>query len=256
MCEDERLRLMWIGRGLWFNLGFYQHFQRRVRRRVRLVDVPRDRGRRLPPLRRAAAARARGAVRGVHRPPRHARLGRPVVPEGGAARTASTASSTSSRRVAEPLLRHARARGGGDPRARDRRQQRRRARLGRGRRSYASSLGVHREARRDDPAAPPRRPDPRRARPRLVLRAEPRAAPVGRPRGRPRRGAAHGARRPEQRRHPCAAGRSGAPRGAAAGRGRRRDARRQPHLRLGPERSRGHDRGAARARDRRPPAPA
>jgi benzoyl-CoA reductase/2-hydroxyglutaryl-CoA dehydratase subunit BcrC/BadD/HgdB len=27
-CEDERLRLMWIGRGLWFNLGFYQHFQR------------------------------------------------------------------------------------------------------------------------------------------------------------------------------------------------------------------------------------
>ena len=28
VCEDERLRLMWIGRGLWFNLGFYQHFQR------------------------------------------------------------------------------------------------------------------------------------------------------------------------------------------------------------------------------------
>jgi hypothetical protein len=26
--ESERLRLMWIGRGLWFNLGFYQHFQR------------------------------------------------------------------------------------------------------------------------------------------------------------------------------------------------------------------------------------
>lgn len=25
----ERLRLMWIGRGLWFNLGFYQHFQKR-----------------------------------------------------------------------------------------------------------------------------------------------------------------------------------------------------------------------------------
>jgi hypothetical protein len=25
----ERLRLMWIGRGLWFNLGFYQHFQQR-----------------------------------------------------------------------------------------------------------------------------------------------------------------------------------------------------------------------------------
>ena len=24
MCEDERVRLMWIGRGLWFNLGFYQ----------------------------------------------------------------------------------------------------------------------------------------------------------------------------------------------------------------------------------------
>jgi hypothetical protein len=24
VCEDERARLMWIGRGLWFNLGFYQ----------------------------------------------------------------------------------------------------------------------------------------------------------------------------------------------------------------------------------------
>jgi 2-hydroxyglutaryl-CoA dehydratase, D-component len=29
VCADERLRLMWIGRGLWFNLGFYQHFQER-----------------------------------------------------------------------------------------------------------------------------------------------------------------------------------------------------------------------------------
>jgi hypothetical protein len=28
ICADERLRLMWIGRGLWFNIGFYQHFQR------------------------------------------------------------------------------------------------------------------------------------------------------------------------------------------------------------------------------------
>jgi hypothetical protein len=28
VCADERLRLMWVGRGLWFNLGFYQHFQR------------------------------------------------------------------------------------------------------------------------------------------------------------------------------------------------------------------------------------
>jgi hypothetical protein len=29
LCPDERVRLMWIGRGLWFNLGFYQHFQER-----------------------------------------------------------------------------------------------------------------------------------------------------------------------------------------------------------------------------------
>ncbi len=29
VCPDERVRLMWIGRGLWFNLGFYQHFQER-----------------------------------------------------------------------------------------------------------------------------------------------------------------------------------------------------------------------------------
>ena len=28
-CPNERIRLMWIGRGLWFNLGFYQHFERR-----------------------------------------------------------------------------------------------------------------------------------------------------------------------------------------------------------------------------------
>lgn len=29
LCPDERVRLLWIGRGLWFNLGFYQHFQER-----------------------------------------------------------------------------------------------------------------------------------------------------------------------------------------------------------------------------------
>lgn len=26
-CPGERIRLMWCGRGLWFNMGFYQHFQ-------------------------------------------------------------------------------------------------------------------------------------------------------------------------------------------------------------------------------------
>jgi 2-hydroxyglutaryl-CoA dehydratase, D-component len=26
---DERVRLMWVGRGLWFNMGFYQHFEKR-----------------------------------------------------------------------------------------------------------------------------------------------------------------------------------------------------------------------------------
>ena len=26
-CADERARLMWIGRGLWYNMGFYQQFQ-------------------------------------------------------------------------------------------------------------------------------------------------------------------------------------------------------------------------------------
>lgn len=26
---DERVRLMWIGRGLWFNMAFYQHFEER-----------------------------------------------------------------------------------------------------------------------------------------------------------------------------------------------------------------------------------
>jgi benzoyl-CoA reductase/2-hydroxyglutaryl-CoA dehydratase subunit BcrC/BadD/HgdB len=28
VCPDERARLMWIGRGLWFDMGFYQRFQR------------------------------------------------------------------------------------------------------------------------------------------------------------------------------------------------------------------------------------
>jgi benzoyl-CoA reductase/2-hydroxyglutaryl-CoA dehydratase subunit BcrC/BadD/HgdB len=28
-CEHERARLMWLGTGLWFNLGFYQHFEQR-----------------------------------------------------------------------------------------------------------------------------------------------------------------------------------------------------------------------------------
>jgi hypothetical protein len=26
---EERVRLMWVGRGLWFNMGFYQHFEER-----------------------------------------------------------------------------------------------------------------------------------------------------------------------------------------------------------------------------------
>lgn len=29
VCPDERIRLMWIGRGLWFDLAFYQRFQER-----------------------------------------------------------------------------------------------------------------------------------------------------------------------------------------------------------------------------------
>ncbi|WP_199432898.1 2-hydroxyacyl-CoA dehydratase family protein [Qaidamihabitans albus] len=28
VCPDERARLMWVGRGLWFDMGFYQRFQR------------------------------------------------------------------------------------------------------------------------------------------------------------------------------------------------------------------------------------
>lgn len=28
-CPNERVRLMWLGTGLWFNLGFYQHFEQR-----------------------------------------------------------------------------------------------------------------------------------------------------------------------------------------------------------------------------------
>ena len=28
-AADERIRLMWVGRGLWFNMAFYQHFEER-----------------------------------------------------------------------------------------------------------------------------------------------------------------------------------------------------------------------------------
>ncbi|MCI7301965.1 MAG: 2-hydroxyacyl-CoA dehydratase family protein [Clostridiales Family XIII bacterium] len=28
-CPNEKIRLMWIGRGLWFNLGFYQYFEKK-----------------------------------------------------------------------------------------------------------------------------------------------------------------------------------------------------------------------------------
>ena len=28
-CQNERIRLMWLGTGLWFNLGFYQYFEQR-----------------------------------------------------------------------------------------------------------------------------------------------------------------------------------------------------------------------------------
>lgn len=27
VCPDERIRLMWVGTGLWFNMGFYEYFQ-------------------------------------------------------------------------------------------------------------------------------------------------------------------------------------------------------------------------------------
>jgi 2-hydroxyglutaryl-CoA dehydratase, D-component len=29
VCPDERIRLMWLGRGLWSSMGLYQHFQER-----------------------------------------------------------------------------------------------------------------------------------------------------------------------------------------------------------------------------------
>ena len=152
-------------------------------------------------------------------------------------------------RVAEPVLRHARARGRRHPRARDRRQQRRRPRLGRsGVRRLASSASSRPGSPDEAPA--PRRPDPRRARSGRVLRAEPRAPALGRPGRRPGRGAPHLARRPEQRRHPCPARRPGPPRGA---RPRRRSAsRRWPATTCStPGRTgRGHDRRPEGARDR------
>ena len=130
-CPDERLRLMWIGRGLWFNLGFYQHFQEQygavfvwsMYLAIAADGYPRYGG---DPLRSLAArfaaftdligmpgwadewylkeARLHGVDGVVHL----------VVPG-----------------LAEQLLRHPRARAGGHPGAGDRRRQRRRARVGR-----------------------------------------------------------------------------------------------------------------------------
>ena len=130
---------MWIGRGLWFNLGFYQHFQERVRRGLRLVDVPRDRRRRLPPLRRAR--RCARSPPGSRRSPTCSacRAG----PTSGTCKEAQPHGVDGvvhlvTRRVAQQLLHDAGARGRRHPRARDRREQRRRPRLGRARVRRAS----------------------------------------------------------------------------------------------------------------------
>ncbi len=63
-CPEERLRLMWIGRGLWFNLGFYQHFQERygaVFVWSMYLAIAADG---YPRLRRRRDADARGTLRG------------------------------------------------------------------------------------------------------------------------------------------------------------------------------------------------
>jgi hypothetical protein len=43
LASPERARLMWVGRGLWFDLGFYRHFEAEYGAVFRLVDVSRDR---------------------------------------------------------------------------------------------------------------------------------------------------------------------------------------------------------------------
>jgi hypothetical protein len=119
VCPDERLRLMWIGRGLWFNLGFYQHFQERygavfvwsMYLAIAADGYPRYGGE--PP--------ACGALRGLHRLPRAAGLGRPVVRRAGADASRRRRRPPRRPRLARQLLHDDRARGGGDPRARHRR---------------------------------------------------------------------------------------------------------------------------------------
>ena len=104
-----------------------------LRRRVRLVDVPRDRGGRYPryggtPLRQLAARFAAFA-----RLPRDAGMGRPVVRGAGQDAPRRRRRPPRRARLAQQLVHDDRARGSRHPRARDRRRQRGRADLGRGR---------------------------------------------------------------------------------------------------------------------------
>ena len=132
VCEDEQLRLMWIGRGLWFNLGFYQHFQREygaVFVWSMYLAIAADGYLRYggPPL-RALSARFAAFSDLIGMPG----LGRPLVRQGGSVASGRRGRAPRHARVAQQLLRHAGPRGGRHPGARDRREQRRRARLGRG----------------------------------------------------------------------------------------------------------------------------
>ena len=136
---DERVRLMWVGRGLWFNMAFYQHFEERygaVFVWSMYLAVAADAYLRYgdDPL-RTLAARFAAFSDQINMPPwssawylkeaRHNRIDGVVHLVGDALRGA-------------PFITRG-ARGGRHPGVRDRRAQRRPARLGRRRDQGAAS---------------------------------------------------------------------------------------------------------------------
>ena len=142
----ERVRLMWVGRGLWFNMGFYQHFEERygaVFVWSMYLAVAADAYLRYgdDPL-RTLAARFAAFGDQINMPPwssewylkeaRHNRIDGVVHLVGDA--------------LPRRAVHHARARGGGHPRLRDHRAQRRPARVGR-RGDQGAGVAVHRGAR-------------------------------------------------------------------------------------------------------------
>ena len=141
---DERVRLMWVGRGLWFNMAFYQHFEERygaVFVWSMYLAVAADGYLRYgdDPL-RTLAARFAAFAEQINMPPWSSEWYLKEARQQPDRRRRPPRRRRDSRRA----VHHARARAGGHPRLRDRGAQRRPAGVGRCR-DQDAGVGVHRE---------------------------------------------------------------------------------------------------------------